>query len=333
MGDEDDAYVSNDPSSPSTYHGDLGVTDAWDSNYVGNIPLSGAAQNMYNGAVDGDIQTLAMGVAEFGGNAIAAAADPINWLLSAGLAFLIDVVQPLEDALSMVTGNYERMGEFTGKWNQIGAALVPLGDAVQQAAADGLIEWTGKDADAAKVRLEEFGEAIKASGSEATKVSSLLNILASLMSAAQQIIIGLIAQFVEWLIITWTAALASAGVTFGGSTAAATSVTTLHATTNCSRAVRIIDRVVEFLNKIGQVLRKVLPGFVKSNVAKNFTAISALKTPDLATLGKALGMWLKDVRNYAPMAGTVGAAGISDTGTPGPDMSDEEIDSGLDPNR
>ncbi|GIG66683.1 hypothetical protein [Phytomonospora endophytica] len=333
MGDEDDAYVGDDPAADGTYHGNLGVTDAWDSNYAGNIPLSGAATNMYDGAVDGDIKALTMGVAEFGGNAVAFAGDPVNWLLSAGLAFLIDVIQPLEDALSLVTGNYERMGEFTGRWNRIGAALVPLGEAVRQAAADGLIGWEGKDADAAKARLEEFGEAIEASGGEAVKVSSLLNILASLMSAAQQIIIGLIAQFVEWLIITWTAALAAAGVTFGGSTAGAATVTTLHATTNCSRAVRIIDRVVEFLNRIGRVLREVLPGFVKDNVAKNYRAISALKTPDVGDMGKALGRWLKDWKNYMPMAGTVGAAGVNDIGTPGSGMSGEDIENGLDPGR
>lgn len=288
MSTSDDSDVSNDESTGSASFAGVGVRGDW-SGWGGSgavtvggydvlrvdptqdLPLSGdlvgavhSASNLASGDGDWtDLADIAGSVADLGLNVVTYVADPLNYLISAGLTFLIDVVQPLEDLLGLVTGNPERMDGEIAKWERVATALGPLSKEIRQAADEGLISWTGKTADAAKKRLHEFADGVAGLANDIKQLEMIMTIAKTLMGIAQAFIIGLIATFVEWLIFTWVPALAAAAPTFGASTAAAGAATTAQAASVTSRAVSFLDRVVMLLRRLRAVLYRMHPRLMR----------------------------------------------------------------------
>ncbi|WP_091666105.1 hypothetical protein [Micromonospora auratinigra] len=327
--DDNDAYLSNNTDDGSQYAGNLGVTNAVDLAPDSVLPMGEATKNIYTGIQSHEWSDVVSGVADFGANALAFSLDPLNWLISAGLTFLIDFVQPLEDLLSLVTGNSERMEPYAEQWQQLGAALVPLAEAVRQAANDELIEWVGRDAAAAKARLLEFADAIEATGGEAASLSGLLTLFSKLMGAAQQIIIGIIATLIEWMIVEWAVAMAAAAPTMGGSVAAAGAATGVQATVATSRAVRVIDKVVRLLLRIRELMAKVLPAPLMAKVGESvvdFRGGAAVLSTGLRIVGGVL----RDPAGYAGPAVNLGTGAWKNHAAGDSRLSDAEIDTRLD---
>lgn len=327
--DDNDAYLSNNSDDGGQYAGNLGITDAVDYKWDSVVPLGETGKNIYTGITQHDMVDLWAGASDLTGNVISFVADPLNWLISAGLTFLIDFVQPLEDLLSLVTGNAERMEPYAEQWEQLGQALVPLAAAIRQAATDELIEWAGRDAAAAKKRLLEFADAVEATGGEAASISGLLTLFSKIMAAAQQLIIGIIATLIEWMIIEWAAAMAAAAPTMGGSIAAAGAATGVQATVATSRAVRIIDKVVGLLVKIGRVLRQALPPVLRSKVGESVVRFSG-SSATLSTVARIGADALADWRGWTGPFSNVTTGGAKNETAGGPKMTDQQIDDALD---
>ncbi|MEV4759551.1 hypothetical protein AB0J86_31265 [Micromonospora sp. NPDC049559] len=327
--DDNDAYLSNNPNDGSQYAGNLGITNAVDLDPASVLPFGEATKNLYTGITEGEWSDIYAGAADIVGNAVAFAIDPLNWLISAGLTFLIDFVQPLEDLLSLVTGNAERIEPYAAKWKELGDALLPLAEATRQAATDHLIEWEGKDAEAAKARLLTFADGIQATAGEAASISGLLTLFSKIMAAVQQIIIGIIATLIEWMIIEWGAAMALSVPTAGGSVAAAGAATAVQATSATSRAVAIVDRVVTLLDKIGVLLGKLLPGALKANVAKSVVEFSGASAT-MSTVARITASVLADWRGYAGPFVNVSTGTWKNQEAGDPKMSDKQIDDALD---
>jgi len=203
-----------------------------------------------------ELNNIASAAADLGINVVSYMADPLNFLIGAGLGFLIDVIQPLEDALGLVTGNPERMEAEIAKWERVQTALKPLSEEIRSAANEGLISWEGKAANAAKQRLNLFADGVAATGEDVSQIVMILNIAKTVMDIAQAFVISLMATFVEWLIYTWVPALAAAGPTFGASTAAAGAATGVQAGVVTSRLSAFLTRVVNVLRRLRLVLTR-----------------------------------------------------------------------------
>ena len=249
-----DAYLSNDDNSDP-------YNNAFDTDVKSMIPLwgglKGTGTGLYSLVTEQDWSDLMAGLNDLGNNAYAFWGDPLNWLVSTGLTFLIDFFQPLEDLLSLITGNAERIESYAGQWKAMGDALIPLAEATRDAANNQLIEWKGLDATAAKARLNEFSDGIEATSGEAASISALLSYFSTLMAAAQGIITGILATLIEWAIISWGVALGLATVSSGSSIALA-EVNTV--------AVQIIDKVIILLFKMAAMIKKLLPATLVAKV-------------------------------------------------------------------
>jgi hypothetical protein len=343
MGANDDADVTNDPSDP-TFAAGVGGYDVLRLDPVNDPPLvsdlyglgqSGAkvAQGEW-----GELYSVLGDVGDLGFNALIYVADPLNYLLSAGLGFLIDVIQPLEDLIGLVTGNGERMGDEITKWNRVGAALGPLAQEIRAAADEGLLGWQGKAADAARVRLHSFADGVDSLTNDVKQVGMILGIAKTLMETAEQLVVSFIATFVEWLIYTWVPALAAAVPTAGASTAAAGAATAVEATTTTARIVSFIDRVVIVLKRLRLIITRMHPRIMK-RVQSNFQlrnggqfAKGWISTPH------ALGNTARDWRTWAQPGLKLGVNGAQDAtavaGQPHqPAMNWDQEDQALDGNR
>jgi hypothetical protein len=281
-----------------------------------------------------ELTNIAAAAADLGINVVTYMADPLNFLIGAGLVFLIDVIQPLEDALGLVTGNPERMETEVSKWERIEKALKPLADEIRASANEGLISWEGKAAEAAKTRINLFADGVEAAGNEVKQIVSILNIAKTVMDIAQAFVISLMATFVEWLVWTWTPALAAAGPTFGASTAAAGAATTAQAGIVMSRLSAFLTKVVMILRRLRRVLYR-MHGKRMRRVQVTFQMREGGRFGSWISAQQALINSLKDYRTYLGTIQKAANTTINETKSYYENMSDrqDDVDSKLDPNR
>ncbi|MEQ4205067.1 hypothetical protein ABN028_28090 [Actinopolymorpha sp. B17G11] len=255
-----DSDVTNDTGANAD-------TGTWrlDNNQVDKIPFAGQGVGIWKsgdkflddpGANWSEVASIGGSVAGMAGSVMAIGADPLNWLISQGLGFLIDWIQPLQDAIGYVTGNPERMDADMAKWARVQNALVPLSGEVRDAANAGLVTWEGEAANAAKTKLNDFADGVLGVANDVKLIQAIMGVAKMLMELAYNFVLGLIADFVEWLIMVWIPALASAPVTFGASTAAAGTATAVRAASTGSRATRFIAKVNQILFKLKNILYK-----------------------------------------------------------------------------
>jgi hypothetical protein len=360
-----DSDVTNDVTRQEGSFGPFGAETTWDGyggagsvdvggfdllrfDPVKDVPgLSGVPQAVSAGAKwasgDGDwseLFNIAGSIGDLGVNVLVYAADPLNFLISAGLTFLIDVVQPLEDLLGLVTGNPERMEGEIAKWERVGNALEPLAEEIRQAAQEGLIGWQGVAADAARARLDEFAQGVAGIGNDVKQLVMILNMAKLLMEIAQGFVIGLIATFVEWLVFTWTAALAAAAPTMGASTAAAGAATTAQGAIVTSRAVSFINRVVSVLQRLRTVLTRMHPRIMRRVQASfqmrgpNGRFVSGWQGAPSALRASVTDWrtWMGPLDKAVTTASNEGKR-IVDYSSDENELSDEQMDRYLDPDR
>lgn len=238
-----------------------------------NMTAYGAAANLSSSfeGEDIDITKASAATAELAAQAYGWFTDPLGTLIGNGLDFLIYTVQPLEDILGFVTGNPDRLQDAIDRWNNIEQVCYALAQEVQHVSAEGLGEWTDDAADIARERISELADAIGGIGIKSGTCQQWLAVAQALATALQEVIKTIISEFIKQLILTWLAALASAAVTFGGSTAAAaswtavmSSKTVIQATKTCFTGKNIasmlegaIKGVTTDLAKAGSVLEKI----------------------------------------------------------------------------
>lgn len=196
--------------------------------------------------------------------------DPLGWLISNGLEFLISWIQPLEDALELVTGDPEALTAGADSFSALAAQIEELRTQTEDLMSQGLAGWEGASAEAAGQRLGQFRDGMSGAAGAAGEIASLLSVSSMVMQVAKDILMGIISDFVEWLIITWVAALAAAGPTFGGSTAVAAEATAVNATVNTARATKHVGKVQKIIDKLKELIDKIKDFLKKAkDIAKN----------------------------------------------------------------
>jgi hypothetical protein len=314
-----------DPSS------DIPSVSTWVKSFTSMVEEQDGAATAF--AID----SVLVAVDEFA-PVVALVADPFNFLITAGLGFLINLVKPLKDLLGLVTGNPDWIQQDIDRWNHVGDALAGLATAVSDAANQHLLGWQGAAAEAASDKLSHFVAGVTSTGDNAKNLAATLTVVQSLMTAAQQVIESLIATFLEWLFFTWSAALVAEVPTMGASTAAAAVASEAEAGVAVSRGVSIIDRVVILLEKLGAIVEKL--GGNMTKLRTTFTAeaeLSSAGAPAFKPLGNVLGAGQVEFRPlniavYGQIAAdALGGALKTETGAPNahPDTQiDQELAGG-----
>lgn len=194
------------------------------------------------GAAAGDMVTFAM--------------DPIGWLVSHGLNMLLELVQPLQDALHQVTGDGPAIGHGSENFVSIAQGFVTLAEDFERTGDTALAEWVDEAGSAAKEALGEFSSGIRGVGSAAGSVAEVLKMWSMVMVVIEEVIKAIITELVSWLITLWLPALAASVISFGGSVAAAM-------TASIAKAASVLQKVTRYLGKFGKLLDTFMEFLVK----------------------------------------------------------------------
>jgi hypothetical protein len=204
---------------------------------------------------------LAADGAEFVGSAAMDATffamDPIGWLVSNGLEILLELVQPLQDALHQVSGDGPAIGHASDNFVTIARGFVELADDFEKTGDTALKDWVDDAGEAARAALGDFSAGIRGIGSSAGSVAEVLQMWSMVMVVIEEVIKAIISELVAWLITLWLPALATSVISAGASVATAMTASVQKAATVFQKVAKhlgvfgkLLDKFMEFLKKL-----------------------------------------------------------------------------------
>ena len=171
--------------------------------------------------------------------------DPLANLAAWGVAWLLEHVQPLRDALNALAGDHDQIHANAQTWHNIATALATTTNPVTTAPAG----WAGPAATTHHDRARDNGLAIRGLASGASGLSTVVEGAGMLVATVHTLVRDLIAQFVATLAVRLPQWAAAAGLTLGIATPAiALQVTALVA--------RYTTRIKHFLKALITSLRR-----------------------------------------------------------------------------
>jgi hypothetical protein len=192
--------------------------------------------------------------------------DPVQWLAGTLIDFLIQVFQPLEDLVGMVSGNETRMRTSSTMWNAVSDGAPQVADYVKSIGDESLADWIGKDGDAARTRITEASEAVRGMGFMAVGLEGILGCMAELAKALRQDIVDLLAKGVSWALTRLLPQVAAAVATFGATIATAiadaiykVASLVMRAVSRIKQAGEIFAKAANAIQKIHEILTKIKP--------------------------------------------------------------------------
>ncbi|MCP3798898.1 hypothetical protein NLX83_06470 [Allokutzneria sp. A3M-2-11 16] len=166
--------------------------------------------------------------------------------------------------INLVTGNPDALSDAAKNFAEAGKGLSELSKEILQTATTGLRDWEGTAADKAKERIGRFAAGVDSAAGNAGGIAEMLHTCSMVVKVAEDFVKGLLTDLVEWLIITWVAAAATAPVTLGASTAAAGAASTARIASTTAEAGRKINVLTRLFAKIRDLLAK-----LRQHIAKN----------------------------------------------------------------
>ncbi|GAA2269418.1 hypothetical protein GCM10009853_023710 [Glycomyces scopariae] len=192
--------------------------------------------------------------------------DPVQWLAGTLLDFLIQLFQPLEDLVGLVSGNESRMRKSAEMWVKVADGCQQVGDYITETGGAALADWTGADGDAARGSVGEMGRAVSTMGFVAVGMNALLTQMGDLAKMLRQDIVDLMAKGVSWMLSALLPQVAASVATFGAglATAIATGVAkiasmVMSALRSIAQVLRISTAAGKVVGTIAEVLQRIRP--------------------------------------------------------------------------
>jgi uncharacterized protein YukE len=234
--------------------------------HISQLPFmkrfTGTADGIDNETASSSIIADAAG--EVGGPILGLAADatmtlldPIGAIANAGLTIVLDLVQPLDDLLLMVSGDGGEMQTQIELLDQIGTALDELDEEITSDVDANIFSWEGQAADAASNELGGLAATARALAKDASDIAHLLEWAKILAETIYAIIKAILSELVAWLITWGLAALASSVITAGASVVGFLTSAVIKGSRMILKATRKFGIVQTIFQKLIQILRKI----------------------------------------------------------------------------
>lgn len=173
--------------------------------------------------------------------AVSVAVDPIGTLLSYGLSWLIEHVEPLQEALDWFAGDPDGVKAYGATWENVSKAVQQAATEYNEAVKADTAQWVGPAGDAYRRYAAEKGEALNGAAELAGTISSVVTIMGEVVSFVRDFVRDLVADCVSRLITYALEAVCTLGL--------GTPVIAAQATSFISKTVARISEVVQKLLK------------------------------------------------------------------------------------
>jgi uncharacterized protein YukE len=173
-----------------------GPPDAWSGVWIAeDIEL--IAQGVRDGSwIDGSLGVVGAGL-----DALALISDPVGALLQYGVAWIIEHVKPLSEALDWLAGDPGQIAGHAQTWRNVAGDLRADADELIRAARLDASEWTGAAADAYRKWSGEQGQALDSLASAADTMAAITEGAGFLIAAVRILVRDAIATVVSRLIV------------------------------------------------------------------------------------------------------------------------------------
>jgi uncharacterized protein YukE len=206
------------------------------------------ARGVENGSwVDGSLGVVGAGL-----DGLALVSDPVGALLQYGIAWLIEHVKPLSEALDWLAGDPDAIAGHAQTWRNVAESVRAESDALVRAARFDLTEWRGAASDAYRNWIDQRDQALQALARASDTMALITEGAGLLIATVRMMVRDAVAAVVSRIIVYAGELIATLG--------AATPLVVEQVSTLCAswaaRIARWLKDLISSLSKLGTMVRK-----------------------------------------------------------------------------
>ena len=223
-------------------------------------------ESIYRGVKDGSWIEGSLGAVSAGLDALAFVSDPAGALLQYGVAWIIEHVKPLREALDWLAGDPAQIQAHAQTWRNVAGALNDRAEDLDRAVRWDTTEWTGSAADAYRTWTGQQKATVGALAEAAETLAAITEAAGLLVAGVRMLVRDGIATLVSRLMVYAAEEAASLGLatplvveqvsTLCASWAARISRWLKDLVASLARLRGLASRIAELIEKIKGILGK-----------------------------------------------------------------------------
>lgn len=217
--------------------------------------------DLRNGIESGSWVDLTIGGFGTSMEVLATCVDPIGSIASWGVAWLIEHVKPLSDALDWLAGDPDQITAYAQTWHNVSRHVSEQATALSEAVRTEIATWTGPASEAYRRYSDQHLRHLAGLADATDLIGTVVEGAGLLVALVRELVRDLIADFVAILAVRLWVWLAEAGLTLGAATPlVAAQVSSLVAKWAAKVAglltalARSVSRLRPILSKLGELL-------------------------------------------------------------------------------
>ncbi|MBU2670512.1 WXG100 family type VII secretion target [Actinoplanes bogorensis] len=143
---------------------------------------------------------------------LALASDPVGALLQYGIAWLIEHVKPLSEALDWLAGDPAQIAAHAQTWRNVASSLAGEADELARSVRSGLTEWSGAAADAYRTWAGRREQSLRTLATAAETMGLMTEGAGALIGTVRLMVRDAVATVVSRLIVYAAELVATAGL-------------------------------------------------------------------------------------------------------------------------
>ncbi|TVT00188.1 hypothetical protein FNH07_32470 [Amycolatopsis bartoniae] len=276
------------------------------------ISLLESANDLDQAIKSGDWASVAMGAVGTALDALSMAMDPFGAILAAGVAWLMEHVGPLKEALNALAGDPDAITAQSETWKNIAGELGDIGQDLKGMVDADITGWTGPAADAYRQQSSDtmalLESAQKGADGASSGIKTAGEVVAAVRALVRDIIAELIGHLISWALqVVFTLGIASAWVV---------PQVIAEVAKVSSKIADLVKRLVKALKALGDLLKQAGKLFGDASKAfKNLKPGSKAGVGKPKDLGPAPKTQTKDLGGTTPSSASPHG---TPNGDPGP---------------
>ena len=185
---------------------------------------------------------------------LATVMDPVGALASMGVAWLMEHVQPLSDALDQLAGDPDQIGAFAQTWDNVARAAGESAADLAAAVARDLADWAGAARQAYSAHAAQLHAGLTAAQGGASGVAVAVRAAGLLVALVRELVRDLVAECVATLLVRVPEWLAEVGLTLGFGTPWVIGQVSSLVAKWVGKIARLLDGLIGSLRRLGPMV-------------------------------------------------------------------------------